>query len=88
MEKVVTPFAVAAAALFIAACASQQTPEASAPTTASAEPVKCLGIHECKGKSACGVPDGHACAGQNDCKGKGWIKVSAEECAAKGGSVL
>lgn len=87
MEKVNTPFAVTAAALFIAACSGQQTPEAAAPSGVSAEPVKCLGIHECKGQSQCGVADGHACAGQNECKGKGWIKVPAEECAAKGGTV-
>ncbi len=50
--------------------------------------VNCLGIHECKGKSACHVIGSHACAGQNACKGKGWITVPAAECQAKGGKVL
>ena len=50
--------------------------------------VPCLGIHECKGKSACHVVGGHACAGQNSCKGKGWIQVPRAECDAKGGKVL
>jgi hypothetical protein len=50
--------------------------------------VQCLGIHECKGKSACHISGGHACAGQNACKGKGWIYVPAAECTAKGGKVL
>ena len=50
--------------------------------------VQCLGIHECKGKSACHVIGAHACAGQNECKGKGWIQVPAAECEAKGGKIL
>jgi hypothetical protein len=50
--------------------------------------VPCLGIHECKGKSACHVVGGHACAGQNTCKGKGWIQVPRAECDAKGGKVI
>lgn len=49
--------------------------------------VQCLGIHECKGKSACHVAGGHACAGQNECKGKGWIMAPRAECDAKGGKV-
>jgi hypothetical protein len=50
--------------------------------------VKCLGVNECKGKSACGVPGKHDCHGQNECKGKGWIKLSQEDCTKKGGTVL
>jgi uncharacterized membrane protein len=82
-------FAVTAAALFVSACGGSSAPPADATTaTASADTVKCLGIHECKGQSQCAVEGGHACAGQNDCKGKGWIKVSKSECDAKGGTVL
>lgn len=54
---------------------------------AKEQTVHCLGIHECKGKSACHITGGHACAGQNACKGKGWIVVPATECEAKGGKV-
>jgi hypothetical protein len=50
--------------------------------------VKCVGVNECKGKSACGVPGKHDCHGQNECKGKGWIKLSKEDCTKKGGTVL
>jgi hypothetical protein len=50
--------------------------------------VKCLGVNECKGKSACGVPGKHGCHGENECKHKGWIKLSKEECEKKGGTVL
>lgn len=84
-------FAATVAALFAAAACGGTTPAAEEPITAeapSAQTVKCLGIHSCKGQSACGVEGGHACAGQNDCKGKGWVKVSADECASKGGTVL
>jgi uncharacterized membrane protein len=50
--------------------------------------VKCAGINECKGKSAC-HGNGNACVGQNTCKGKGWIEVQSEkECKDKGGKVL
>lgn len=59
----------------------------AAPPAGSGD-VQCLGIHECKGKSACHVSGGHACAGQNECKGKGWISVPREECDAKGGKVI
>lgn len=57
-------------------------------TNPAAQTVHCLGIHECKGKSACHVKKGHACAGQNDCKGKGWIVVPEADCEAKGGKIV
>jgi hypothetical protein len=93
--------AMTVAALFASAC--DKTPSGSvtesmpakAPAAVeqapSAEPgaiVQCLGIHECKGKSACHIAGGHTCAGQNSCKGKGWISVPRSECDAKGGKVL
>jgi hypothetical protein len=58
-----------------------------------AEQVKCFGINACSGQSACNVnkPDlgiEHACAGENACAGKGWIKVTREECSEKQGEVL
>lgn len=86
----VSSFASTAAALFVAACGGSAEPAADATSVEAAEgeSVKCLGIHECKGQAQCGVEGGHACAGQNDCKGKGWIKVSKKECADKGGTVL
>jgi hypothetical protein len=92
---------MAVAALFTASCqksapssaggaagsgaASVGMPPPPAPGSGN---VQCLGIHECKGKSACHVIGSHACAGQNSCKGKGWIEVPAEECKTKGGKVL
>ena len=57
------------------------------------ENVKCFGINTCQGQSVCAVnkPDlgiEHACAGENACSGKGWIKVTRTECEAKSGEVL
>ena len=85
------PWALSAAALFLAACqqkSSAPAPMGAAPVEKSGDNVQCLGIHECKGKSACHVAGGHACAGQNECKGKGWISVPRAECTSRGGKVL
>jgi hypothetical protein len=90
--------AMTVAALFAAAC-EQNAPSAKGTAEATTSPpvvmpvpgageVQCLGIHECKGKSACHVIGSHACAGQNTCKGKGWISVLPAECKAKGGKIL
>ena len=62
-------------------------PEANAGDPATTEQVKCSGINECKGHASCGGAD-HSCKGQNECKGKGWVMASAEDCNAKGGSVV
>lgn len=103
MNKTVgTCLAVSVAALFATSCDknASKTNEGPEPSEASGEEaaksmpalekgkVQCLGIHECKGKSACHVIGEHACAGQNECKGKGWIQVPAAECEAKGGKIL
>lgn len=61
------------------------------PLTASAEKtadeVQCEGVNACKGKGSC-HGGGNSCAGSNACKGKGWVKMPASECKAKGGKVL
>jgi hypothetical protein len=67
--------------------------EAGAPADAgddeaAAAEVKCFGINECSGQSACDVAGSHECGGQNSCKGKGWILVSQSDCDSKGGKVL
>jgi hypothetical protein len=49
--------------------------------------VHCTGINACKGHGEC-AGDGHGCAGGNSCKGKGWVDVSAKECADKKGTVM
>lgn len=58
--------------------------------------IKCFGVNECAGQAACDVPDnrvapgskGHACAGQNECRGKGWVLLASDACATKGGQPL
>ena len=48
--------------------------------------VMCDGVNSCKGTGACkGVHN--ACAGQNGCKGQGHMKMSKEDCKAKGGKM-
>jgi uncharacterized membrane protein len=88
MNKTTSTFALTAATLFATACGGSNAPAEDAASTSAGDTVKCMGIHACKGQSQCGVPGGHSCAGLNDCKGKGWIKVSEAECAEKGGTVL
>jgi hypothetical protein len=87
-------FALSAAALFLGACAKPgETAAPEAKTTPVDDQVKCFGINECAGQSVCGVnkPElgiEHACAGENDCRGKGWLEVARSECEAKEGEVL
>lgn len=84
-----TGFAISAASIFLASACTKKAPvTAAAAQTATTTNVKCAGVNECKGTSKCGMPGAHSCAGQNECKGKGWIETSAEDCAAKAGSVV
>ena len=67
--------------------------DSGGPVAAGDEDVKCFGINSCKGESVCAVnkPElgiEHACAGENACEHKGWIKVTRSECEAKAGEVL
>ena len=71
--------ATAAAALFLSGMSGVAVAE-----SASAD-VHCYGVNACKGKTACQTKD-NACKGQNSCKGKGWISMSADKCAKKGGT--
>jgi len=80
-------FVLASAALGLMAAA----PGTVAGADHEGEAVKCQGINGCNGHGQCAAADGsHACQGHNACKGKGkgWVKVSAEECEEKGGSVI
>lgn len=71
----------AAATLLLAGVSATSV---SADTMKAAE-IKCSGINSCKGTGACASAT-NACAGQNSCKGHGWVKATAEECKAKGGT--
>jgi hypothetical protein len=77
--------------------AADQNADAAKPTSADAgAKIKCFGVNECTGQGACDVPDGrvapgtkgHDCAGNNSCRGKGWILATKAECDIKGGQPL
>lgn len=70
------------------AAGSDDATEASADEDDGVAEVKCFGINECSGQSACDVAGSHDCGGQNSCQGKGWILVSQGECERKDGKVL
>jgi hypothetical protein len=42
--------------------------------------VHCSGVNACKGQSACKSAN-NACKGQNSCKGKGFLEMTAKQCA-------
>lgn len=42
--------------------------------------VHCSGVNSCKGQSACKSAN-NACKGQNSCKGKGFLEMTAKQCA-------
>jgi len=42
--------------------------------------IHCSGVNSCKGQSACKSAN-NACKGQNSCKGKGFLEMTAKECA-------
>lgn len=101
-SSIPTSLALAAAAMFLGACDKDNAtaaPGEAAPAggdKAAAAKIKCFGANECAGQSGCDVPDGrvepgskgHACGGLNECKGKGWILLTADDCAAEGGEPL
>ncbi len=88
METSVKGALVATLVAGLFGCGGGASDQPPAATPSSGAKVKCVGINECTGKSECGGLDGNTCAGTNTCRGKGWIKVSAEECAAKKGHPL
>lgn len=72
--------AVAAAGLFALAgpvVASDAKKEAK---------VHCHGVNSCKGHNDC-KGEHNACKGHGSCKGQGFLVMSADDCAKKGGTV-
>ena len=74
--------ASAAAAMFLTGCESMYGSKADT----KAATVHCMGVNACKGQTACNTAN-NACKGQNSCKGTGWLPMTKEECAEKGGTV-
>lgn len=84
MNRVNKGVLIAAAAATLLASGAVQ---ARAEEKQGDDKIKCSGINECKGKSACNTASS-SCAGQNACKGKGWVMVPKAECEKKGGKVI
>ena len=79
-------FVLSVAALVTAGCGGGGGAAGAAAPDPAAK-VKCLGINECRGQSQCDTAT-HGCAGQNACKGKGWLLVPRSDCSEKGGKVI
>src|SRR5262245_26748597 len=82
-----TALVMMAAAGILGACGKKGC-GAPAPT-ASAEDrtiVYCAGVNSCAGQSVRATAK-YGCAARNACKGRGIVKVTAEECKSKGGTV-
>lgn len=77
MTKRSAVLAAAAAALFVSGAA---THAAAADENAGGAKVKCDGVNGCKGQSECKTAKS-GCNGHNECAGKGWVEMTAEECA-------
>jgi hypothetical protein len=84
MTKNGTAIAMTVAGLLVAA--APQVGHAGDKSASDAK-VRCGGVNDCKGQSACST-DSNACSGQNSCRGKGWIVASAKECKDKKGTNL
>jgi len=73
--RILSGFAVAAAAAVLFSSAPLRTAHADDAK------VKCQGVNSCKGHSACKSAS-NACKGQNSCKGKGFMMMTPAECDA------
>ena len=91
-NKLATTLALSAAALFLGGCGKDKptaTPTDGTETaTPAADPnkkVRCYGVNECAGQTACDVSGKWDCGGNNDCCGKGWVLKTQAECDGLGG---
>jgi hypothetical protein len=74
-------------ASFVLATAAAALFSAAVVTAAQAADIKCQGVNNCKGQSACKSAS-NACKGMNSCNGQGFILTSAEGCKNKGGMIV
>ena len=84
MERVTKGWLIASAA---AALILSGTVPVRAADKAGGDVVECAGVNACKGHGACKSAD-NACKGKNGCKGKGFVQLSAADCAKQGGKVV
>jgi uncharacterized membrane protein len=64
-----------------AAMAFSSAPLQAADAPADTAKVRCEGVNNCKGQSACSTAK-NGCAGQNQCKGQGYLELTKAECDA------
>ena len=95
-SKLASTLALSAAALFLGGCGKDK-PETAPPDAASGgatppaaavdpdKKVRCYGVNECSGQTACDVAGKWDCGGNNDCCGKGWLYIAKGECDELGG---
>jgi|GEM_PF-1736443 len=91
-NKLATTLALSAAALFLGGCGKDKPTtapadgtEATAPAADPNKKVRCYGVNECAGQTACDVAGKWDCGGNNDCCGKGWVLKQKAECDELGG---
>lgn len=76
--------AAAAASLLLSGAVNAADP---APAVTAEATIKCAGVNECKGKTACKSAT-NDCKGQNSCKGKGFLSMSKADCTKNKGTEL
>ena len=76
--------AAAAASLLLSGAVNAADP---APATTAEAKIKCAGVNECKGKTACKSAS-NECKGKNSCKGKGFLEMSKTDCTTNKGTEL
>jgi hypothetical protein len=84
MNKKALFLTAAITGIMAVAHADQHAKDAASAGAAATPTGECSGINTCKNTGQCGGA-GHSCAGQNKCKGLGWVTKTEAECkAAKG----
>ena len=78
MGKTLALSAVGGMVAGLAGCGSTPAPTDPAAAAPAADPAAAMPA----------AADKACCKGQNECKGKGWVMASADDCNAKGGSVV
>ena len=86
MKQTIKSGALVAAAVAAMALSGNVLASDAAAAASASDAVHCTGINSCKGTSDCKTAE-NACKGKNVCKGHGFVSVSKEECAKKGGKV-
>ena len=77
--------AAAAAAVFIAGCASEGSAPGKSADSGTVK-VKCYGANSCKGQAECKTAM-NACKGQNSCKGHGFTSLTEQACVDRLGRI-